>query len=190
MSAAKQVTELLLDLRAGKQGVAERLLESVYDELRALARGQVKRRPAGLMQPTELVHEAYLRLVDQTRVTWVDRIHFLAVGAKVMRRVLVDEARREHALKRGGRDRRVTLHDIYADGEQTVEETLVFEELLARLAALDSRQARIVELRFFGGLNMEEIAEAMNLSKRTVEGEWAMARAWLKKELKSPSAPQ
>ncbi len=137
------------------------------------------------MQPTEVVHEAYMRMLGQRNENWQDRVHFLAVSAGMMRRVLADEARKQFAEKRGGEWSRVTLSDVRETGEQQVEDTLLVEGLLERLEKLDARQAKVVELRFFAGMNMEEIAGALELSKRTVEAEWTMARAWLQKELKA-----
>ncbi len=185
VKGAEQVTQLLGELRSGKREVADRLFSAIYQELRGLARGQVQRRPSAGLQPTEVVHEAYMRMVGQRNDNWQDRVHFLAVSAGMMRRVLADEARKQYANKRGGEWSRVTLKDVSQTGEQQVEDVLLVEELLERLEKLDPRQAKVVELRFFAGMNMEEIAEAMEVSKRTVEMEWTMARAWLQKELKA-----
>jgi RNA polymerase sigma-70 factor, ECF subfamily len=166
---------------------AEELFPLVYDELRRLAGFYMAREKAGhTLQPTALVHEAYLRLVDQTRTGFKGRTHFLAVGAQVMRRLLIDHARKRGAAKRGLGWRRVTLGPGL---EASTAEALSSEELLSldaalnRLAELDEREARIVTLRFFGGLNVEEVAEAVGVSKRTVESDWRHARAWLRVEL-------
>jgi len=188
VKGAQEVTALLGDFRSGKKEASDRLFAAIYRELRLLARGQVQRKPATGLQPTELVHEAYMRMVDQRKADWKDRVHFFAVSASMMRRVLADEARKLFRGKRGGRWSRVTLSGVAPTGEPKLEDTLAIEALLERLAALDPRQAKVVELRFFAGMNMEEIAEALALSKRTVEAEWTMARAWLQKELKNPRA--
>jgi RNA polymerase sigma-70 factor, ECF subfamily len=185
VKGSEAVTQLLSELRGGKREAADRLFGAIYQELRALARGQVLRRPGAGMQPTEVVHEAYMRMLGQRNGDWQDRVHFLAVSAGMMRRVLADEARKQFAGKRGGEWSRVTLSDVRETGEQQVEDTLLVEELLERLEKLDARQAKVVELRFFAGMNMEEIAGALDLSKRTVEAEWTMARAWMQKELKA-----
>jgi RNA polymerase sigma factor (TIGR02999 family) len=162
-------------------------MAAVYDELRRLARGYLRRERSGhTLEPTALVHEAYLRLIDQTRVDWRGRTHFFAVGAQMMRRLLVDHARRHDRKKRGGDFRQVTLA---ADAAPLLGRSLDRADLLAlddameKLSALDSRQARIVELRFFAGLRVDEVAEALGVSKRTVEADWTHARAWLRREL-------
>ena len=171
---------------------AEELFPLVYHELRRLAGFYMTREhPGHTLQPTALVHEAYLRLVDQTRTGFTGRTHFLAVGAQVMRRLLIDHARKRGAAKRGLGWRRVTLgpgseeRDAEALG---AEDLLGLDAALNRLAELDERQARIVTLRFFGGLTVEEVAEAVGVSKRTVESDWRHARAWLRVEL-SRGAP-
>ena len=190
------VTEILTGLEDGTLGAepaAERLMAAVYDEMRGLARGYLKReRSDHTLQPTALVHEAYLRLADQNRLSWRGRTHFFAVGAQIMRRLLVDHARRRGRVKRGGDWLRVTL-DHYASPGQGVapllgreldrDELLALDQALEKLAGLDPRQARIVELRFFAGLEVAEVAEVLQVSKRTVEGHWTHARAWLKREL-------
>jgi RNA polymerase sigma-70 factor, ECF subfamily len=185
-----RVTEIVSDFEAGAERArvsAEELFPLVYDELRRLARAYMAREHAGhTLQPTALVHEAYLRLVDQTRTGFAGRTHFLAVGANVMRRLLIDHARRRGAVKRGLGWQRVTLGPG-ADASQaeplSMEELLSLNGALDRLAELDEREARIVTLHFFGGLNVEEVAEAVGVSKRTVESDWRHARAWLRVEL-------
>lgn len=184
----RQVTEILETLEeAGEAGRAAELLPAVYEELRHLARGYLKReRSDHTLEPTALVHEAYLRLVDQDRLSWRGKTHFLAVGAQMMRRLLVDHARRRGRVKRGGDWRQVTLdHAVTPLLGRSLgpEELLALEEALTKLAALDPRQARIVELRFFAGLEVAEVAEVLGVSKRTVEGHWTHARAWLRREL-------
>jgi RNA polymerase sigma factor (TIGR02999 family) len=189
-NVAAQVTEIVAGLSgAGNAGAAtpDELLPLVYDELRLLARRYLSReRPGHTLQPTALVHEAYLRLVDQTRVNWQGRTHFFAVGARVMRNLLIDHARARGRAKRGGEWHRVTLADGVApfeDGDLDHEQLLALNGALDRLAALDERQARVVELRFFGGLTVAEVAHLLGVSRRTVEGDWTHARAWLKREL-------
>jgi RNA polymerase sigma factor (TIGR02999 family) len=171
----------------GRRATAEELMPLVYDELRRLARGYMAReRRQHTLQPTALVHEAYMRLVDQSRVNWQGRTHFRAVGARIMRRILIDHARRRDGLKRGGEQQRVTLGDSLLrppDPDVDLPELLAVDQALDRLTRLDERQARVVELRFFGGLTTAEIAEALGVSERTVQGDWAHGRAWLKREL-------
>ena len=166
---------------------AEDLFPLVYDELRGLARGFMSREtPGHTLQPTALVHEAYLKLVDQTRADWQGKTHFFAVGARVMRRLLVDHARERGAQKRGAGWRNVTLAEVFAPSEQAdldPEQLLDLNAALERLAELDEREAKVVTLRFFGGLTVEQVAEALGVSKRTVENDWRHARAWLQLEL-------
>ena len=166
------------------------LLPLVYDELRRLADGYLRReRPGHTLQPTALVHEAYLRLVDQTRVDWQGRTHFLAIGAQMMRRLLIEHARRRQRLRRGGDRLRITLADDVAPIPGQDLDLVAVRDALERLTALDQRQARIVELRFFAGLTVAEVAQALGVSRRTVEGDWTHARAWLRRELCRDSTP-
>jgi RNA polymerase sigma factor (TIGR02999 family) len=180
------VTQLLLAWGAGDRSAGDRLLPAVYAELRRQAARAMRREPTEhTLQATALVHEAYLRLVDQRRVVWQNRAHFFGVAAQLMRRILVDHARARHAAKRGGAAQQLTLHDADAaavSGEERVD-VLALHEALERLAALDAVQARLVELRYFGGLNIEETAQALDVSPATVKREWAIARAWLRREL-------
>ena len=191
---AERIQALLAELQAGDTQAARRLMPLVYDEFREIAARYLRReRGNHTLQPTALVNEAYLRLIDQSRVQWQGKTHFFAVGAQAMRRVLVDHARSRERLKRGGQRARVTLDEAVALSPERDEDVLALDEALEKLAALDDRQARIVELRFFAGLNVEEVAQLLGVSKRTVEGDWTMARAWLHRELagpKSSSAPQ
>jgi RNA polymerase sigma-70 factor (ECF subfamily) len=182
----REVTELLArlgdDPSAGS--AAAELAPYVYDELRRLARINMSReRPDHTLQPTDLVHEVYLKLVDQSRVSWQGRSHFFGVGAQMMRRILVDHARGRRQLKRGGELKRVTLVDAPLSTDLDTEELLALDTALEKLAAIDERQARVVELRYFGGLKVEEAAVALGVSKRTVELDWTHARAWLRREL-------
>jgi RNA polymerase sigma factor (TIGR02999 family) len=186
-TSSSEVSQLLLDLSEGRAGAMERLLPLVYDELRRLAASQLRReRPDHTLGATALVHEAYLRLVDQQRVSWQGRAHFFGLAAQAMRRILVDHARRRKAAKRGYQHA-VTLDDDTPVGaaEPPPDEILAVDEALERLAALDPRQARLVELRYFAGFTIEEAAELLGVSPATAKRDWAMARAWLQRELGS-----
>lgn len=181
----EDVTQVLAQLRDGDQRAADKLLPMVYDEFRALARHYLGQERANhTLQPTALVHEAYLKLVDQTRVDWQGKSHFFAVAAQAMRRILVDHARSRQRDKRGGGRARVALDEAVALSPQKDEDVLALDEALERLGKLDPRQAKVVELRFFGGMSVEEVAQALGVSKRTVEGDWTFARAWLARELR------
>ena len=186
-STSSQVTQYLLALQGGDARAADVLLPLLYDELRSLAHRYLQREGFGhTLQPTALVHEAWLRLVDQNRVEWKGRTHFFAVGAQAMRRVLVDHARGRLRQKRGGGRARVQLTDDVALSTQRDEDVLAVDEALEKLARVDARQASIVELRFFAGLDVAEVAQALGLSKRTVEADWTAAKAWLRRELSTP----
>jgi len=183
--APPDVTALLLAWRAGDPGAGERLLPAVYAELHRQAERAMRREnEEHTLQATALIHEAYLRLVDQRRVEWRNRAHFFGIAAQTMRRVLVDHARGRLAEKRGGAMQRVTLGEVGAGpGSDPALDVLALHEALERLAELDADQARLVELRYFGGLGIEETAEALGVSTSTVKREWAVARAWLRREL-------
>jgi len=179
-----EATELVLSITAGDRSQADRLMELVYEDLRRIAgRFFQEERADHTLQPTALVHEAYLRLIDQNRVDWRGRTHFLAAGAKTMRRVLVDHAKRRGRTKRGGNRCRMTLDEEFLPAAEREQDVLALEEALNRLEAVDQEQATIVELRFYGGLSVEEVAEVLQISKRTVERHWTMIRAWLRREL-------
>jgi RNA polymerase sigma factor (TIGR02999 family) len=166
----------------------DRLLPLVYDELRAMAGHYLGDERAGhTLQPTALVHEAFLRLQQQSRVSWQGRTHFLALGAQAMRRILIDHARGRGRAKRGG-GRRVPLEGLDPAAPVPASDLLALSEALERLAELDPRQARVVELRCLGGLSMDEVAAALGVSKRTAEGDWKMARAWLRLALREGTA--
>ena len=179
-----EVTQLLSDARSGAPGAHDQLFGIVYAELRKIAANYMRRERADhTLQATALVHEAYMQLVDQTRVNWQSRAHFFGVAAQLMRRILVDHARNQGAQKRGGNAQVLSIDDSI--GMASVSE-VAFDELdeaLTRLQALDADQAKIVELRFFGGLTVEEVAEVMGVSTATIEREWRMARAWLHQQL-------
>ncbi|MBV9008162.1 MAG: sigma-70 family RNA polymerase sigma factor [Verrucomicrobia bacterium] len=179
-SAQENVTQLLL---AGTPQ-PEQLAAIVYDELRAIARRYLERERAGhTLQATALVHEAYVRLVDETRVSWQNRAHFLGVAAQVMRRVLVDYARAHRSLKRGGTAETLVLEDqMELAGEESID-LVALDDALRDLAAIDPRQSQIVELRFFGGLTVAETAHVLDISPRTIKREWRVARAWLRREI-------
>ena len=181
------VTQILSAIEQGDPSAAEQLLPLIYDELRKLARWYLSQeRPGHTLQPTALVNEAYIKLVDQSRVDWQGRTHFFAVGARVMRNLLIDHARARGRAKRGGDWHKVTLAEGVAPFDArdlAPERLLAINEALERLAELDERQARVVELRFFGGLTVPEVAQVLDVSPRTVEGDWTHARAWLKREL-------
>ena len=187
-----RVTEILAGLGNAGADSPEELLPLVYDELRRLARGYLYREtPGHTLQPTALVHEAYLKLVDQTRVDWQGKTHFFAVGARVMRRLLVDHARGRGAQKRGGGWQAVTLAgvgDPFFGRDLEPEQLLDLNSALDRLAEIDEREARVVTLRFFGGLTVEQVAEVLKISKRTVENDWRHAQAWLRSELSKGGA--
>jgi RNA polymerase sigma factor (TIGR02999 family) len=173
------VTELLLDWGRGDESARERLLPLIYQELRRRAAACMRHEsPGQTLQPTALVHEAYLRLIDQNRVAWKNRSQFFGVAAQMMRRILVDHARRRRALKRGS-GLRVTLTDGLEVAGLPDTNLEALDTALDELARLDPRQSRVVELRYFGGLSIEETATAMELSPATVKREWTMARAWL-----------
>ncbi len=183
-----EVTGLLLAWNGGDRGAVERLMPLVYAELREIAERQFRRERKGhTLQPTAVVHEAYFRLVDQTRVTWKNRSHFLAIASQAMRRILIDHARGRDAEKRGGHAERVTLDLEIASPEPGAEvDVLALDQALERLKDLDGAQAQIVELRFFGGLTIEETAEVMEVSPSSIKRDFRSARAWLYRELGLP----
>ncbi len=186
-TATPDVTAILLAWSNGDRGASDELLNAVYAELRRQAGRAMMREPDDItLQPTALVHEAYLRLIDQKRVTWRNRSHFFGVAAQFMRRILVDHARGRLADKRGGGQTPVTLTDSGAastPSDSSAVDVVALNDALERLATIDPAQARIVELRYFGGLTIEETAEAVGVSQTTVKSEWAIARAWLRREL-------
>lgn len=184
-SGRRDATQALLDLSQGDGSARELLLPLVYEELHALGSSYLRREnPDHSFQTTDLIHEAYLRLVDQRRLDWSDRAHFFAVAARVIRRVLTDHARRRRATKRGGAWRKVKLDEhlaiVSTDGSADLP---ALNEAMDRLAALHQRQCRVVELRFFAGLSIEEAAHVLGVSPRTVDDDWSLARAWLHREL-------
>jgi RNA polymerase sigma factor (TIGR02999 family) len=179
------VTALLQSWAGGDAGALERLVPIVYQELHRQAHRYLQREtPGHTLQTAALVHEAYLRLVDQRQANWQNRAHFFGIAGQMMRRVLIDYARSKQAAKRGGGGIQVTLDDAMAAAEVRGIDLLELDEALSRLAELDAQQSKVVELRYFAGLGIEQTAEALQISPATVKREWAMARAWLKRELR------
>jgi RNA polymerase sigma-70 factor, ECF subfamily len=178
------VTALLTELSAGNRAVEALLVPQIYTELRRLAGHYMRfERKSHTLQPTALVNEAYARLVQQPQISWQNRAHFFATASHLMRHILVDYARARQAGKRGGMQRQVTLGDDLLPSQNRTVDLLILDEAIEHLAQFDPRQARIVELHFFGGLTFEETAEVLKTSERTVKRDWTMARAWLKGEL-------
>jgi RNA polymerase sigma factor (TIGR02999 family) len=186
------VTDWLLELGRGDKAGLDQMLPVLYDELHRLAEAYLRREdPGHTLQPTALVHEAYLRLIDQRRVDWRNRAQFLGVAAGIMRRILVDHARGRAARKRGGGAEAVSLSLVEAPSGRPEVELIALEQALEQLTALDPRKTQVVELKFFGGLSAREIAEVMGISDATVEREWTFARAWLYKAIEgAPTNPR
>src|ERR1700733_4597180 len=183
--ARKNETSLLSEVTKGDQQSASKLIPLVYDELRRLAGRYMRReRPDHTLQATALVHEAYLKLVEQRSVDWQSRAHFFGIAAQIMRRILIDHARGYLREKRGGGQEAVPLNEALVFSPEQSHELLKLDESLHRLTALDPRQGKIVELRFFGGLTVEETAEVLGISPKTVKRDWSVAKAWLHGDLK------
>jgi RNA polymerase sigma factor (TIGR02999 family) len=177
-------TNLLLRAGAGEPGAVDGMFPLIYDELRRIAHQHLTRESTGrTLSTTELVHESYLKLIDQTRVEWKGRAHFLGVAATAMRRILVDRARGRRRLKRGGLYAPVPLENIDLSADERADLVVALDEALNRLRELDARQARVVECRFFGGMSEEETAEVLGVGLRTARRDWAKARSWLYTEL-------
>ena len=186
--AAHEVTELLQDWSEGDESALERLIPLVYDELHRLAHQHMKReRPGQILQTSALINEAYMRLVDRPRIHWENRGQFFGIAARVMRRILVDEARKRKSDKRGADAIHVTLNDATNVANEQAAHVLALDEALKSLQVIDSRQSKIVELRFFGGLSVDETAEVLKVSPGTVMRDWTFARAWLKNEMTAAS---
>jgi len=184
MPSPRNVTQLLADWSNGDRVALDQLMPLIYDELRRLARYHLRReRPDHTLEATALVHEAYLRLVDQKQVRWQNRAHFLGIAAELMRRLLIDHARRHHTEKRGGGEPKLSLDEAAGLPEPRDVNLVALDEALTSLAALDPQQSRIVELRFFGGLTVEETAEVLGVSVDTVAYQWRLAKAWFLREL-------
>jgi RNA polymerase sigma factor (TIGR02999 family) len=189
--ASGDVTALLGQLRAGNQDVAGQLVPLIYGELHRIAGAQMRRERAGhTLQATAVVHEAYMRLAGEQEIQWQSRAHFFAIAARAMRQVLLDYARQRHAGKRGGEGAQKVEIDVdLLAGANRIEDIVAIDEVVTRLSELDQQQGRIVELRFFGGLSVEETAEAMGISDSTVKREWRLAKAWLHRELAVAQSP-
>jgi len=185
MQSTEGITELLIDWGKGDQAALERLMPLVYNELRRLATNYLRReRASHTLQPTALVNEAYLKLVDQKNAKWQNRAQFFGISAQLMRRILVDHARQHQAAKRGGSNQqRLSITSAEQFAKQAAIDLLALNEALDELAKMDPQQGRIVELKFFGGLSIEETAEVLGISHATVERDWKMARAWLRRQL-------
>jgi len=180
MPKTQDVTQMLERMRSGDGRAPDELLPIVYDELRRLAHGYMQNERADhTLQATALVHEAYMQLVDWKNVSWQNRAHFFAAAAQMMRKVLVDHAREKNALKRGGGIRTIALDEAVSFPVRTEIDLISLDDALIELAAFDPQQARIVELRFFAGLTIEEVAEALEISDSTVKRDWQIAKAWL-----------
>lgn len=183
-SVAGKVTSLLLEISGGNRAIVDDLMPLLYKELKRIAAAHLRReRPGHTIQPTALVNEAYLKLIDQREANWQNRAHFFGVASQVMRRILIDYAKGRARRKRGGGAYQTTFDEALAVSEDRASELMDIDEALRKLEALDPRQVKIVEMRFFAGLSVEETAEAMGISEPTVKREWAMAKAWLYREL-------
>jgi len=188
--ARHQITELLAEWRDGDQSALDELYPLVYDELHRLARRYMSReRKDHTLQTTALINEAYVRLVDQKNVNWANRSHFFAISAQIMRRILIDHARRHAYAKRGGGAQQVSLEEVAAITPAQGSDLMRLDEALKSLAERDPRRSQVVELRYFGGLNNEEIAGVLHVSENTVTRDWNMARAWLYQQLSENATP-
>lgn len=185
MGNRHDITQMLREMADGETSAPDALLTAVYDELRRLARGYMRNeRSEHTLQATALVHEAYIQLVDWKNVSWQNRAHFFAAAAKMMRKILVDHARERNALKRGGGVRTIALDDAVSFPHRTDIDLVSLDDAVRELESFDPQQAKIVELRFFGGLTIEETAHALNISDSTVKRDWQIAKAWLFARLK------
>lgn len=184
-STQSEITMLLIDLSDGNREALDKLIPLVYRELRQMAARYLRREAAShTLQTTALVHEAYLKLVDQKKMRWQNRSHFFAIAAQAMRRILIDHARNRLSAKRGGSEQKIALDEGAIDiSEERASSLIALDEALERLAGIDMQKSRIVELRFFGGLSIEETAESLGIGTATVIRQWRMAKAWLYKEV-------
>ena len=188
-SSPHEITQLLAEWSEGNQSALDKLYPLVYNELRRLAHGYLRRERKGhTLQTTALINEAYLRLVDQKNVHWANRLHFFGISAQIMRRILIDHARLHAYAKRGGGAQKVSLDEIAIVAVERASNLLLLDDALNRLAKIDPRRSHVVELRYFGGLNNEEIAGVLKISENTVTRDWNMARAWLYQELRGSVA--
>lgn len=186
MAESSDVTRLLISLKKGKDGVYDKLYPLIYDELRNLAYSHMNRQSADhTLSRTELVHETYLKMIDQTQIDFSDRSHFLAIASRCMRQILIDYARKKQAEKRGGKQKDLTYIDGIFNGQNSKAQELIdIDDALKRLAELNERLSKVVEMRFFGEMTIEETADALEISESTVKRDWMKARGWLYKELK------
>jgi RNA polymerase sigma-70 factor (ECF subfamily) len=183
--AAENISQLLTDWTGGDEAAVDKLFPAVYNELRRLASKYMRHeRPGHTLQTTALVHEAYVRLVKGQDTPWTNRIHFFAIAARVMRQILVDHARTRHYAKREGSAVRLSIDDVALISEERSDDLVALDEALKELAILDERQSKIVELRYFGGLTIEETAQFLKVSTGTVRSDWRLAKAWLSRQLK------
>lgn len=183
-AASQQITLLLIDWSKGNEFALEQLMPLVYDELRRMARKFMRRQPSGhTFQTTELIHEAYLKLARQEDQNWQNRAHFFGVAAQAMRHILVDYARSKKSQKRGGLAEKITLEETLVASPNRSEEVVALDDALKQLAILDERKSRVVEMKFFGGLTIEEIAAVLKISPETVKRDWSFSRTWLLREL-------
>lgn len=184
----QEVTQLLVDWGNGNQAALDRLMPLVYTELRQLAHRYMRReRPGHTMQTTALIHEAYLRLVDQNQVRWQHQAHFFGIAARLMRQILIEHARSHTRAKRGGGVGTISLDEAAIVSQARATELLALDDALERLATIDPRKSQVVELRFFGGLSVEEAAQVLNIAPNTVLRDWRMAKAWLRREINHES---
>ncbi len=183
-AASQQITLLLIDWSRGDELALEQLMPLVYDELRQMARRYMRGQPSGhTFQTTELIHEAYLKIARHDEQNWQNRAHFFGVAAQAMRHILVDYARSKNSRKRGGLAEKITLEENLVASANRSEEIVALDDALKQLAILDERKSRVVEMKFFGGLSIEEIAEVLKISPETVKRDWKFARTWLLREL-------
>lgn len=186
MKKEASVTKLLIEVQKGDESAYDTLFETVYNRLKDIARQQLVHEKKGFtLSKTALVHELYIKLIDQAAIDWQSEAHFFAISAKAMRQVLVDHARKKAAQKRGGDRQRVTLQDDILDLEQQAEDLIAINDLIDKMAGFDERKSRVVEMRFFAGMTIREIAEIMEVSTRTIDRDWLKAKTWLHKELKN-----
>lgn len=179
-----QITQLLIDWSKGSELALEQLIPLVYDELRQMAKRYMRRQPSGhTFQTTELIHEAYLKLAKSENYNWQNRAHFFGIAAQAMRHILVDYARSKQSQKRGGFQQKVTLDETAVISSKRSDEMILLDEALQRLMKLDERKSKVVELKYFGGLTNEEVAEFLKISPETVKRDWRFARTWLLREL-------
>lgn len=188
-ASQSEITQLLIRWSGGDKGALDELVPLIYDEVRRLANYYLSRqRPGHTLQATALVNEAFIKLIDMKNVNWQNRAHFFAVAAKIMRNILIDHARSHQRIKRGG-GQPITLDDVAVIAQEQASELIALDEALKSLASIDLRKSEIVELRFFGGLTIDETAEVLKVSTPTIQREWRMAKAWLYRELNSYSGP-